>query len=382
MDNRWTHEEYEAINRVVCSGNYTMGTEVEAFEKEVSKYFDSKFAVMVNSGSSANLIAVASLIFSEKYDLKKGDEVIVPSVSWGTTYSPLQQYGLKLKFVDVDIDTLNLNLDEIEKAITKNTKMIFAVNLLGNCINYNRLIEICEKHNLILVEDNCESMGSKFDGKFAGTFGIIGTMSSFYSHHISTMEGGIALTDDEELYNIMRSLRAHGWSRNIVGDFLSDINDIHNDFYRYFNFILPGYNLRPLEIEAAIGREQIKKLSEFVKIRRKNADLYKRTFNDHPYIKIQKETGESSWFAFPFIINDSAPYKRDEIVAKLGKKKIFCRPIVAGNFVTNPAIKYYDYVTHNELKNSDIIHKNGLMVYNSSSDMSDTFQMLEQIFYK
>ena len=183
----WDNKEIEAIHRVIDSDFYSMGKEVKAFEEEFAKLFGSKYAIMVNSGSSANLIAVGALMFSKKYNLQAGDEVIVPAVSWATTYTPLQQYGLKLKFVDIDLDTLNLDLDEVEKAIGEKTKAIFAVNLLGNPNDFDRLLDICEKNNLILIEDNCESMGATYNNKQAGTFGVMGTFSTFFSHHIATM---------------------------------------------------------------------------------------------------------------------------------------------------------------------------------------------------
>jgi len=163
---------------------------------------------MVNSGSSANLIAVNSLILSEDYDLNMGDEVIVPAVSWATTYTVLHQVGLKLRFVDIDIETLNIDLEKVEKAITPKTKAIFCVNLLGNPNDFDKLKKICKEHNLILIEDNCESMGSRYNNKFTGTFGVVGTFSTFFSHHMSTMEGGMVLTDDKNLKDIMKSISA------------------------------------------------------------------------------------------------------------------------------------------------------------------------------
>ena len=273
----WDNKEIEAIHRVIDSDFYSMGKEVKAFEEEFAKLFGSKYAIMVNSGSSANLIAVGALMFSKKYNLQAGDEVIVPAVSWATTYTPLQQYGLKLKFVDIDLDTLNLDLDEVEKAIGEKTKAIFAVNLLGNPNDFDRLLDICEKNNLILIEDNCESMGATYNNKQAGTFGVMGTFSTFFSHHIATMEGGVVVTDDEELRDILLCLRAHGWTRNLPEDTqLYTKNE--DDFYEMFNFILPGYNLRPLEMEAAIGREQLKKLKMIIENRQVNGKYFEDKF--------------------------------------------------------------------------------------------------------
>ena len=195
--NSWGKEEIEAINDVIKSNHYTMGSKVKKFEEEFSDYFNSKYAIMTNSGSSANLLMIASLIHSENYDIKRGDEVIVPAVSWSTTYYPVYQYGLKLVFVDVDRDTLNIDVNEIIKAIGPKTKLIFAVNLLGNSCDFELLKKVCKKNKIILIEDNCESLGAKYKGKFTGTLGQMGSFSFFFSHHMQTMEGGMVLTNDK-----------------------------------------------------------------------------------------------------------------------------------------------------------------------------------------
>ena len=195
----WDDEEYDAIKRVIESDRFSMGPEVEAFEQQFANFFGAKYAIMSNSGSSANLLAVAGMIYAKGIDLNPGDEVLVPAVSWSTTYYPVHQYGLSMRFVDIDEETLNIDIDAIEDAITEKTKMIFCVNLLGNSVDYPRLLALAEKHNLYVIEDNCESLGATIDGKQAGTFGLAGTFSSFFSHHISTMEGGVTVTDDEKM---------------------------------------------------------------------------------------------------------------------------------------------------------------------------------------
>ncbi|WP_434428996.1 DegT/DnrJ/EryC1/StrS family aminotransferase [Aeromonas veronii] len=211
----WDHAEYSALQRVIDSEMFTMGKEVAAFELDFAAFIGSKFAVMVNSGSSANLAMIAALMFRKEGGIKRGDEVIVPAVSWSTTYHPLQQYGLKLKFVDIDRDTLNFDLEQLAEAITENTRVILAVNLLGNPNDFNKINGLIKNKNILLLEDNCESLGATYCGKQAGTFGLMGTYSSFFSHHISTMEGGLVVTDDEELYHILLCVRAHGWTRNL-----------------------------------------------------------------------------------------------------------------------------------------------------------------------
>lgn len=362
-DDTWGKEEINAILEVITSDKFTMGDRVKAFEKAFSEYFGSKYAVMVNSGSSANLLLFSALVLSGK--INKEDEIIVPAVSWSTTYFPLIQNGLKIKFVDIDRETLNIDISKLEKAISKNTKAIFAVNLLGNPNNFELLFDICQKYNLLLIEDNCEALGAKYNNKYTGTFGIAGSFSFFYSHHICTMEGGMVVTDDKELYEYMLSLRAHGWTRNLPKD--SKIYQKNPDeFYELFNFILPGYNLRPLEIEAAIGIEQLKKVDKIIENRRKNAEYFKERLDNMRIYDAQKEVGESSWFGFPIILKEKYQGKRDLVVNFLKSKGIEVRPIVAGNFLRNPVIKYLDYEISGDVKNSDYIHDNGFFVGNHS----------------
>ena len=213
----WDNKEIEAIQEVVAAGRFTMGEKVTQFEREFANHFGSKYAVMVNSGSSANLLMVASLRYISNPSLKlnKGDTIIVPAVSWSTSYFPIYQYGLKLKFVDIDLETLNYDLTSLAKAIDQNTRAILIVNLLGNPNDFSEIERLISGKDIIILEDNCESMGAKFNDTFTGTFGLMGSFSCFYSHHISTMEGGMILTENEELYQIMRSLRSHGWTRGL-----------------------------------------------------------------------------------------------------------------------------------------------------------------------
>ena len=374
----WDEEEYNAIKRVIKSNRFTIGPEVEKFEDEFAKFFGSKHAVMVNSGSSANLIAISALVLSDKYDLKKGDEVIVPAVSWATTYTVLHQCGLKLRFIDIDIDTFNLNLDDLKNAITKNTKAIFAVNLLGNPNNFDDLINICNEHELILIEDNCESMGATYNGKYTGTFGVCGTFSTFYSHHMATMEGGMILTDDDELNDIMKSIRSHGWTRNLSDN--SKFKSEKEAFYEMFNFIFPGYNVRPVEMEAAIGREQLKKLNGFLKKRKNNGKYFLKLFNNISSIKLQKNQDDSSFFGFPIIFNNLSD--RTKFIKLCDENNIEYRPIVAGNFTKNKVIEYFDYSIYGDLKNSNILHNNGLFIGNHHFDVkNDLDKIYELIIY-
>ena len=366
----WDEREINAINSVIEKNMFTMGESVSRFEKDFSKFFDSKFTVMVSSGSTANLLAVASLFFTKNPKLKPGDEVIVPAVSWSTTYFPLQQYGLKLKFVDIDINTLNYDLDMLEKAISISTKMIVVVNLLGNPNNFDKINDIISGKDIFIIEDNCESMGATFENKYAGTFGLLGTFSTFFSHHMTTMEGGLIVTDDEELYHILLCIRAHGWTRN-----LPKINKVSNKtddwFTESFRFVLPGYNVRPLEMSGAIGIEQLKKLPTFIENRRKNAKLFVDLFGNHPDFIIQHEIGKSSWFGFSLIIKKNSTYKRKVLVNELIKANIECRPIVTVDFTQNEV-----------LKNAKYLHNNGLFVGNQQNLIFDEIKYLYDIIKK
>ena len=374
----WGTDEKDAMQRVIASGMFTMGENVRAFERDFAQYTGSQHCVMVNSGSSANLLMVAALFYTKnsKLKLKRGDEVIVPAVSWSTTYYPLYQYGLKIKFVDIDLYTLNYDLDQLEHAVTDKTRAIMAVNLLGNPNDFGRIRQIIGSRQIVLIEDNCESMGATYQGRQAGTFGVMGSYSSFFSHHISTMEGGLIVTDDEELYHILLSLRAHGWTRNLPKNNLVCGEKSDDPFEESWRFVLPGYNVRPLEIEGALGVEQVKRLPMMVEERRKNGKLLQAALVDHPDILIQKEIGESSWFGFSLVIRPGSKVTRKTLVAKLNELGFECRPIVAGNFAKNEVVKYFDSEVHGTLKNAEHIDRNGIFVGNHHYPIPAAFAAL------
>ncbi|MDC7704766.1 DegT/DnrJ/EryC1/StrS family aminotransferase [Vogesella indigofera] len=378
----WDEAEYAAMQRVIQSGMFSMGKEVATFEKQFAEWVGSRFAVMVNSGSSANLAMIAALMFRKQGALQAGDEVIVPAVSWSTTYYPLQQYGLKVKFVDIDPRTLNIDVEQLAAAIGPQTRAILTVNLLGNPNDFNWISQVIAGRDILLLEDNCESMGATLAGKQAGTFGLMGTYSSFFSHHISTMEGGLVVTDDEELYHILLSIRAHGWTRNLpkFNHVCGEKSD--NPFEESFRFVLPGYNLRPLELSGAIGQEQLKKLDSIITTRRENAAHFQAVFQHHPWLDIQQEIGQSSWFGFALIVKPNAPITRDTLVTKLAAANVDVRPIVAGNFAKNEVMKWFDYTIHGELKNADDIDKNGLFVGNHHYYIKEEIIELHNIIYR
>ncbi len=367
-------DERNAMHRVIDSDMFSMGENVRAFEEQFAAFFGKKYAVMVNSGSSANLIAVASLFFKKENALKAGDEVIVPCISWATTFYPLHQYGLKLKFVDVDLNTLNYDIDELKKAVTPETKMIVTVSVLGNPCYYDEIDALCKANDIILFDDNCESMGAKYDGQYTGTHGLVNTFSTFFSHHISTMEGGLVVTDDHEIYCLARSLRNHGWTRD--QDEGSPIYEKKNDdFFEAYRFILPGYNVRPGELQGALGLEQIKKLPGFIEQRRKNAAYFVEKFKDDKRFIIQQEVGESSWFSFTMIIAKDADITREQAFAALDKHDIKYRIITGGNFLEHDVIKYINHeVTKSD--NASYAHNNGFFVGNAPVDLTESIDLL------
>lgn len=371
-------EEEAALNKVINSGYFTMGEYVKTFESQFAEYHNKKFAVMVNSGSSANLIATAAFFYKENSPLKAGDEVIVPCVSWATTYHPLHQYGLKLKFVDVELDSLNIDISKLEAAITENTKMIVGVSILGNPARLEELREFADQHNLYFLEDNCESLDAEIDGVKTGTFGDIGTFSFFFSHHISTMEGGMLITDDEELYQLSISLRNHGWTRGQPED--SKIyTKSADDFSEAYRFILPGYNVRPSELNAVVGIEQLKKLPEFTKQRRKNLKQFELIFKDDNRFITQKEHGKSSSFCFPIIIKPESNIDRERIFKALHEADIGFRMITGGNMLRHDVLKYYDWSIDGKAVNADIIHDNGFFIGNHPFDLSKQLEKLKEI---
>lgn len=380
--NTWDKDEEEAIVSVVSSGQHTMGNYVANFEREFAERFGAKYCVMSNSGSSANLLMFLALKYSKnpRFNLADGDEVIVPAVSWATSYYPINQSGLVLRFCDIDRRTLNYDIKALTNVVSDKTRAILAVNLLGNSNDFRMLQSFCDEHDLILLEDNCESMGATYAGKMCGTFGVMGSFSTYFSHHISTIEGGLVLTDDLEMYELMRSLRSHGWTRHLSEENALDVKINPDKFYERFNFILPGYNLRPMEIQGALGISQLKKVDEIMRLRRSNARLYRELCEKHSFISGQKEVGQSSWFGFAFIIVDLSVVSRDRLVEKLDSCGVETRPIVSGNFIRQPVAKYLNYECPLPLINANYIHDNGFFIGNLGFDMRECFAVIDECF--
>ena len=374
----WGDEEIQAIQRVIASGRFTMGENVLRFEEAFASKFGVKHALMVSSGSTANLVGVAALFYKKDHPLQRGDEVIVPSISWATTYYPLQQYGLKLKFLDVELDTLNMDVSQLEKALTPRTRMVVAVSILGNPCALDVIRAFCDRHGLYLFEDNCESMGAELNGKPCGTFGDIGTFSTFFSHHISTMEGGVLVTNNTEIYHLARSIRAHGWTRDIPAD-SSIYEKRDDDFYEAYRFVLPGYNARPLELSGAIGVEQLKKLDAMVETRRRNAKAFTELFMGDERFIIQRENGKSSWFAFTVILNPKFNINRKRVMNAMKQAEIGYRIITGGNFLRHDVIKYFDYECVGKITNANIVHDRGFFVGNHPHDVAPQIRRFHEV---
>ena len=376
----WGTEETAAIQRVIESGQLTIGPYVRRFEEEFAQKFGLKHALMVSSGSAANLVGVAALFYKRGRPLRRGDEVIVPSISWATTYYPLQQYGLRLRFVDVDLGTLNIDVSRLEQALTPRTRMVVAVSILGNPCALDVLRAFCDRHGLYLFEDNCESMGASLHGRPCGTYGDINTFSTFFSHHISTMEGGIIATDDTELFHLALSMRAHGWTRDLPDD-TAIYERRADDFYEAYRFILPGYNARPLELAGAVGVEQLKKLDGMIAIRRSNASLFQSLFEGDERFITQRELdgARSSWFAFTVVLNPALDLDRFRVMDALKRAGIGYRIITGGCFLRHDVIRYFDYDTVGEIVNANVAHDRGFFVGNHPRDLRPQIERFRQV---
>ena len=354
--------------KVILSKNVTMSKVTKKFERTFSKKIKSPFSLMVNSGSSANFLAFQCLINPyRKNRLKRGDEVLIPAICWSTSLWPIIQCGLKPVFVDVDKKNFNIDLDDLQKKINKNTKALMLVHVLGLSTNMNRLMKILKKKRIILVEDNCESIGAKYKKKFLGTFGDFSSFSFYFSHQISSVEGGMICCKNKEDEDIIKSLRSHGWAKD-----LSNQKKIENK-YKYINkkflFINSGFNLRPTDIQAAIGLSQFKSLNGFIKNKNYNRKKIIRSLISDKRWKNQVEFVENdksitpSWFGLTMLINPKFKNNKKKIINKLDKLGIENRPIIGGNFLKQPALKKYNLKQKsNNFPNANYVHEFGLFV--------------------
>ncbi len=355
-------DEIKAAVDVLLSTRVTMGPKVKAFEREYAEAFGFRHAVMNNSGSSANLLAVAALANPATPEpLRPGDEVIVPALSWSTTIWPLVQCGLKPVIVDIDPLTLNIDPNEIERAVSPRTRAVMLVHVYGNPCDLAAIGDLCRRHGLQLIEDCCEALGASYDGAPVGRFGRVGTFSFYFSHHMTTLEGGMCVSDDFEYAEVMRALRAHGWTRE-----LEDRERYlrrHPDIDPRFLFVNVGYNLRATELQGAFGSVQLPKLAGFVELRRANTAAWRKSLDRwSEFFLFQTETdnARSSCFGFPMTVRPEAPFDVREFMDFLKGAAIETRPIIAGNIAIQPAMKLFEHRVVGDLAHSTRVMRGGV----------------------
>jgi CDP-6-deoxy-D-xylo-4-hexulose-3-dehydrase len=385
-------EDISAAISVLNSGNLTMGEKVSQFESQMASYLNVKHFVMMNSGSSANLAIIEALLrpTSKEPYLVQGDGVLVPAIAWPTTIWPLIQLGLKPCFVDVEKETLAIDLEKAQTLIDKNKgliKAIFPIHPIGYGIDSVRLVDFTNKNSLILINDVCESLGSWKSGKHAGTSGIAGSFSFYFSHHITTMEGGGVSTDDDLFADDLRSIRSHGWSRNRLDAVQWHENISVNE--SKFLFVSTGYNIRPMEIQAAIGISQLKDVDYFVRKRKQNALKFYEAV-EKSYIELigartltkSQEPRLHSWMMLPILVKQNSSKSRQEVVAFLNSFGIETRPVLTGNFLRQPSMGRISKGAYlaTETKVADFIADNAFMIGNHHDFSDDQIALLLEAF--
>ncbi len=356
LEDAFNKKDISIAKKIVDTKQLTMSKHTSRFEKEFANYVGSKYAVMVNSGSSANLLSV--FVAKHLNNIKPGDEAIIPSVCWSTSLWPLVQAGLKPIFVDVDPKNFNASVKQIYSKITKKTKILMLIHVLGTCLNISKVNKILKNKKIIVIEDTCESLGTRYKNKYLGTFGDFGTYSFYYSHQITSGEGGMVVTNKKKNYEMLKIMRAHGWDR-----------DITKKKSKSFNFVSMGFNLRPLEISAGIASNQLKRLNHFSKIRNLNREKIIKSlqrnyrWNKQYSFSILEKNTNPSWFGLPLILNKNYLKYKKEIINNLNKKGIETRPIISGNFLNQKATKLYNLnPKKNIFPNADYVEKAGFFI--------------------
>lgn len=369
------NEEYLNLTDALLDGWITAGRYTEEFEEGLSKYLGLYSTTFVNSGSSANLIALSSLTSTslEKDRLLPGDEVITVAAGFPTTVNPIVQNNLVPVFIDVDLGTYNINPDLIEAAITSKTRAIMVAHTLGNPFDLYRISKITEDYNLYLIEDNCDALGSVYNGKKTGTFGDMSTVSFYPAHHITTGEGGAVNTDDVKLERIIRSFR--DWGRDCYCEtgasntcgmrFRQRFGELPLGYDHKYVYSHVGYNLKATDLQAAIGVAQLKKLDKFIHMRKENFNFFYNHLSKFEDLLIMPRwlpKSDPSWFAFPITVNKEMPFSRDQFVNYLEENKIMTRPLFAGNLTKHPAYLNAKKKIHNSLENTDYIMNNSFFI--------------------
>ena len=345
----------------------TMDKKVERFEQSFAKYIGVKYAVMVNSGSSANLLALSVLSHPSLNSrrISQNDEIITPAVTWSTSVFPITNVNAVPVFVDVDPHTFNIDPQKIEDAISNKTKAIMPIHLLGFPCAMKEINRIAKKYNLFVIEDCCEALGASYKKKKVGSFGDVATFSFFASHHITTMEGGMLVTDDLHLYELAKSIRTHGWTRD-----LKDKIKFEKKFPKLdsrFIFANVGYNLRPTELQGAFGIHQLKKLDKLVNHRIKNAKFWKKSLSKYSdFLKFHPDHNNiiNSNMIFPITVIKNKFFNKNDLISFLEKKNIATRPVMAGNMIKHPVMEYIKFKTSSSLKNSNDVLTNSFLIGN------------------
>jgi len=345
----------------MCSFRTTMWEKTLQFERRFAGYQGSADAIMVNSGSSADLLMCFLLTDPRQQQLKKGDEILVPVVTWPTQLWSALMAGLKVRFVDVDPQTLNIDLDDLEARITPATRAIFLVHLMGNPCKMDRILELAKKHDLVIIEDCCEALGAEWNGVKVGNFGLSASFSFFFSHHLTTMEGGMITCRDAETADRFRILRAHGWLRNVDAS-AYDLDGY--DLDPRYAFVNWGFNVRPTEIQAAFGLHQLQKLPRFNERRDQLAAKFFAYVDKSPYLSRPAVDPQArpSWFALPLVRKADAPFSTQQLRSYLEQQGVETRPIVTGNVAKQPAAVLFEGLRQDTYPGADTIHSQGFYV--------------------
>ena len=369
VDSSYDNQEIISCMATLLSGQLTMGAKVRQFEEQFAAYCGARYAVMVNSGSSANLLALSVLTNPlRRVHLRPGDKVAVPAVCWSTSLWPVIQTGLVPVLVDVDPGTLNLSIPSLQATLRQHDlKAVLMVHVLGNSTELPALLEIVDRHGLLLMEDTCESLGTTYDGRMLGTLGSFGTFSFYFSHHMTTIEGGMVLAETDEDYDLLKCLRAHGWSREQSNR--AELESANSHIDPRFLFVNVGYNLRPMEIQAAFGLEQLKRLDEMNHQRRANVQRIRAAFARHPRWRGQLQFPEATaqldacWFGFPFLVDPALDLDYRKFTASLLRNGVDTRPIVSGNMALQPAVRHFGIeLGMGPFTGAQAVHDRGLFI--------------------
>ena len=336
----------------------TKGDLTLEFEKKWSEWLGVKYSVFVNSGSSANLAAIYSLLLSGKL---KNNKIVVPAVSWVTTVTPTIQLGMEPIMCDCDIDNLGLDINHLKEIIKNNNpSVIILVHVLGIPNHMDEILKLCKENDILLIEDTCESIGSKYNDKLLGTLGDLSTFSFYFGHHMSTIEGGMISTNDEDLYHILLSIRSHGWDRDLPKEKQNSLREKYgvDKFRSLYTFYYPGFNLRSTDLQAYIGLGQLEKLDMIVENRNKNFIRYKNEIKNTFWNVSEPEGSFISNFSFPIITKNIK-----ELTEQLITNNIECRPLICGSINEHPF--WYERYGKQNLPNSKLVHNYGLYLPNN-----------------